>query len=165
MKFLLIAILSLILIPLVDCFIAREVVSNGGTRLRPSLQTTPQGDEQIPANSEPLLIDDDLLSPSVIMRRESLLFSENPSSQNIVKDVWEWCGQNLPVVVTGDTSTAKPCAGLYNMILVRIPTLVAGIVYTIHLTQGHPLIVDMGNGPFTVNPVLVGGVLWAILRT
>lgn len=116
-------------------------------------------------------IDEDLLPPDLIFRRESLLFGDNPSTRknNGIKDAWVWCVRNLPRVVTGvdATSSSTPTSALacfYNMILVRLPTIAAGFVYVRNLLEGHPLIVDVGNGPFEVSPLIVGAVLWAILR-
>jgi len=61
-----------------------------------------------------------------------------------------------------------PAAGLYNMIFVRLPVIVSGVVYVYNLSTGHPLIVDLGivgdDGAFELSPILVGTIFWIILR-
>jgi len=118
-----------------------------------------------------VLIEKDLQRPLVNLKKESILFSEDPSTmdKNDLLNVWVFCKQQFPYVLTGcqphdTTANDNPLAGIYNMLLVRLPTILAAVVYAKNLAQGHPLIVDVGDGPFVVNPLVVGGALYAILR-
>lgn len=112
-----------------------------------------------------------LTPPPINLRKESLLFGTNPASkaENNSLKAWKWCKQNLPYIVTGSEANStvadeNPLAGLYNLLLVRMPTILAGALYCKNLVQGHPLIVDVGGGPGEVPPILVGAILYAILR-
>lgn len=114
----------------------------------------------------------DLLRPQVNIRKESILFSDNPATveNNNSLRVWKLCKKYLPFIFTGareiDTADDNPIGGIYNMIFVRCPTILAGCFYIKNNIDGHPLIVDLGfgNGPFIVNPLVVFAVLFAILR-
>ena len=57
----------------------------------------------------------------------------------------------------------NPMGGLFNMMFIRIPILLSGVFYIVNLVSGHPLIMDIGSGPFEVNPVVVAGVLYLML--
>lgn len=115
-------------------------------------------------------ITDDLTPPLVKFRKESLLFDESSASKynNDALRLWRGLKSRLPQVLTGarqvDTADDNPLAGIYNMIFVRLPTVAAGFVYGKNLYQGHPLIVDVGNGPWEVNPLFVLATLYVILR-
>ena len=131
----------------------------------------PKDKDVCPSSSvENSLIDKQLTRPFINLRPESLLFSENPATaaNNTVLTLWNACKRRLPIIVTGahfpDTADDNPLAGLYNMMLIRIPTIVAGIVYIQNLVQGHPLVVDFGDGPFEMSPVVVAATLYWILR-
>lgn len=84
--------------------------------------------------------------------------------------VWKICRQYLPPVFTGtwpwrdsDITERNPLGALYNMIVVRIPTIGIGIVYVKNLIEGHPLIMDFGQGAFEMSPLAVFAVLALIL--
>ena len=118
---------------------------------------------------EPLLTED--LSPPLInLRKESILFGENPATQrnNNSLKFWTSLKTQLPRVVTGartpTTGDSNPIGALYNIVFVRVPILVAGLVYTSNLFQGHPLVVDFGEGPFVVGPLIVYGLFYLLLR-
>lgn len=115
-------------------------------------------------------IDKDLMFPAITLRKESILFGENPTTRknsNALR-AWRATKQFLPFVVTGartpTTADDNPIAGFYNMIFVRVPTIAAGLVYVKNSLTGHPLVIDVGFGASEVNPVIVGAVLFAILR-
>jgi hypothetical protein len=138
---------------------------------------------------------DDVTPPTINLKRESILFGENPETRrnNIFLATWKDAKATLPPIITGvrqqqpplppphlddetqpaimtDTTTlppldeGDPVALLYNMVFVRGPTIAAGLVYAKNVITGHPLIVDIGDGPFEVSPIIVLGVLYAILR-
>ena len=69
--------------------------------------------------------------------------------------------RRLPLLVTGTRSDADPWGAIYNTVLVRLPTLFAGVLYGKKVVQEHPLIVDLGDGPFEVHLVVI---LATILR-
>jgi hypothetical protein len=116
---------------------------------------------------------DDLTPPPINWARNSILFDENPSTKrnnNAALDAWVACQTNLPAVVTGvwpwrDASITRnnPVGAFYNMAFVRIPVIVVGILYVKNLYQGHPLIMDIGEGPFEMSPLVVVAVLALIL--
>jgi hypothetical protein len=120
---------------------------------------------------------DDLTPPPVNFARNSILFSDNPSTKqrnNPVLDLWIFCRTYAPAVVTGtwpwrdvNRMDGQPLASLYNMAFVRLPILSVGVVYWKNLLlDGHDLVMDfglIGNGPQVMNPVLVTTVLCIIL--
>lgn len=115
---------------------------------------------------------DDLTPPPINWARDSILFSENPATKrnNAAVQVWKICRQYLPPVFTGtwpwrdsDITERNPLGALYNMIVVRIPTIGIGIVYVKNLIEGHPLIMDFGQGAFEMSPLAVFAVLALIL--
>ena len=115
---------------------------------------------------------DDLTPPPINWARDSILFSENPATKrnNAAVQVWKICRQYLPPVFTGtwpwrdsNITERNPLGALYNMIVVRIPTIGIGIVYVKNLIEGHPLIMDFGQGAFEMSPLAVFAVLALIL--
>jgi len=82
--------------------------------------------------------------------------------------VWEWCRQNLPRVVTGarqpTTGDDNPVGALYNIVFVRIPAIGAAVVYCVNVLRGHPLVVNVGDGFFEMNPLAVFVVFYILLR-
>jgi hypothetical protein len=119
---------------------------------------------------------DDLTPPPINLARDSILFSENPSTQrnnNSALDAWKFCKSNLPAVFTGawpwreneqkSLANHNPVGGLYNMAFVRLPVILIGLVYSRNLFEGHPLIMDIGDGPFAMSPLIVYLVLALIL--
>ena len=58
----------------------------------------------------------------------------------------------------------RPVEHLYNLLFVRMPTVGAGMVYIKNLLEGHPLIVNYGDGFFEVPSIIVFGIIAAILR-
>lgn len=111
----------------------------------------------------------DLTPPLINWRRESILFGDRPATQknNNALRLWRKVKSSLPPVVTGaykkTTADANPMGALFNMLFIRIPILAAGILYVVNLATGHPLIMDVGYGPFEVSPIIVGGVLYLML--
>ena len=115
-------------------------------------------------------IDKSLLPPAINLRKESILFGENPATRydsNLLR-AWRATKRYLPFVLTGArtpcTADENPIGGFYNMIFVRFPVICAGLVYTKNALSGHPLVIDVGSGPTEVSPLLVATVLFVILR-
>ena len=120
---------------------------------------------------------DDLTPPPVNFARNSILFSENPSTKirnNPPLELWKLCRTYLPAVITGawpwrdiDALDEQPLAALYNAVLVRLPVIAVAISYLYQkMAQGHDLVMDLGfdsNGPQVVPPVLVIAILVLIL--
>jgi hypothetical protein len=112
----------------------------------------------------------DLMFPPINIRKESILFGDNPATMNNNNTLrlWKALKENLPFVVTGartpNTADDNPIGGIYNILFVRLPVVVAGLVYGKNLAEGHPLIVDVGDGPFSVSPLIVLAVFFVILR-
>jgi hypothetical protein len=120
-----------------------------------------------------------LKPPPINIRKESILFDDNAATaqNNNISKLWQILKMNLPYVFTGvnknDTSSAlnssideNPVGAIYNMVFVRFPSVLAGVVYTKNLIQGYPLYCDLGfgAGPFEIPPLFVYGVLLIILR-
>eukprot|EP00977_Amphora_coffeiformis_P021044 scaffold8752_cov160-Amphora_coffeaeformis.AAC.4 len=117
-------------------------------------------------------IDKGLLPPTINIRKESILFGDNPATRKDSNSLraWRATKKYLPFVFTGartpTTADDNPIAGFYNMIFVRLPTIAAGIVYSKNALTGHPLVIDVGfgSGPTEVNPLIVAMALFVILR-
>ena len=117
-------------------------------------------------------IDKALLPPTINLRKESILFGDNPATRNDSNSLraWKATKKILPFVFTGartpTTADDNPIAGFYNMFFVRLPTIMAGIVYSKNALMGHPLVIDVGfgSGPTEVNPLIVAMALFVILR-
>ena len=115
-------------------------------------------------------IDKSLLPPAINLRKESILFGENPATRYDSNSLraWRATKKYLPFVFTGartaTTADENPIGGFYNMIFVRLPVIMAGVVYAKNAFTGHPLVIDVGSGPTEVSPVLVATVLFVILR-
>ncbi|CAJ1959292.1 unnamed protein product [Cylindrotheca closterium] len=116
---------------------------------------------------------DGLTPPPLNLKRESILFSPNPSTKNDneVLDLWKTCKDRLPAVITGawpwrstQVADANPMGALYNIAFVRLPVIGVSIGYIqYNLLQGHPLVMDMGQGPFEMSPLIVLSVLALVL--
>ncbi len=138
------------------------------TQSREELSTTPT------TNQNYL---DDLTPPPVNFARNSILFSENPSTKtrnNPPLEAWKFCRTYLPAILTGawpwrdvPTLDERPLAALYNVVLVRLPVIVVAISYLYQkIAEGHDLVMDLGfdsSGPQVVPPVLVIAILVLIL--
>ena len=115
-------------------------------------------------------LDADLLPAPINIRKESILFGENPATMdnNNVLRLWKVLKQCLPFVVTGartpTTADDNPVGAIYNVVFVRVPVIMAGLVYGKNLAEGHPLIVDFGEGSFVMSPLVVLALLFVILR-
>ncbi len=75
----------------------------------------------------------------------------------------------LPPIITGATDDtlgdAFPAEALYNLIFVRTPTIVVGILYFQRISEGgNPIFMDVGLGSFELSPILVLMAMWLILR-
>ena len=120
---------------------------------------------------------DDLTPPPVNFARNSVLFSENPSTKarnNPPLTAWRFSRTYLPAIVTGawpwrdtDTLDERPLSALYNVLIVRLPVLAVAASYLYQkIARGHDLVVDLGfdaHGPQAVPPVVVLGILVLIL--
>lgn len=112
---------------------------------------------------------DDLRPPDLNLARDSILFGDNPSTKknNSIRTFWQRTKSVLPKIITGawnnNLGEENPVGALYNMVLVRLPVLLAFLVYVKNTVQGHPFVVDFGNGPFEPNPVVLMGLLYLLL--
>jgi hypothetical protein len=113
---------------------------------------------------------DDLMPPSVSFTRNSVLFGENPPTQRNNRPLWLWRGAKsiLPPFATGawdeGMGDATPVEHLYNLLFVRMPTILMGILYMRNLSMGHPLVMNFGDGSFEVPLLVVLCVFLVILR-
>jgi len=115
---------------------------------------------------------DDLTRPPINFARDSILFSENPSTlrNNSGLQAWQFFKRYLPTIFTGawpwrdsQVSDSNPIGAIYNMLFVRTPVVLLGIVYFKNKIEGHPLVMDFGSGQSEINPLLVFVVLALIL--
>ena len=82
---------------------------------------------------------------------------------------WRAIKTVAPPVVTGaydsDTGDGNPFEAMYNLVFVRMPTLVVGLMYYLRLSRGEPeVIMDLGMGQFALSPVVVITAMFFILR-
>jgi hypothetical protein len=115
---------------------------------------------------------DDLTPPTINLKRDSILFSENPSTKrnDAALDIWILFKDKLPAVFTGawpwrstQVADGNPIGALYNIAFVRLPVIGVAAVYIQNLLQAHPLVMDIGQGAFEVSPFVVLSVLALIL--
>jgi hypothetical protein len=144
----------LYLVSAAQCFLVPPAISRPH---RPYYQTPRDIDERL---------DDSLRPPPFNLRKESILFDSNATTManNNALRIWRFMRRRLPLWLTGTQSDENPWGAIYNTLLVRFPTLMAGVCYGKNVIQGHPLIVDLGDGPFEVPPLVVVGILASILR-
>ena len=100
----------------------------------------------------------------------STLFDENPTtiSNNGPLDLWKEAKATLPSILTGawgedSVGNDNPVGALYNILFVRLPAIGMLGVYLKNLYGGHPLVIDVGYGPFEVSPIVVLFVMVVIL--
>lgn len=140
------------------------------TSIRSSRRGLKQDDEASNLQNEVDRLDAYLMWPPINLRKESILFGENPTTMgnNNALRLWNTLKDRLPFVVTGartpSTVDDNPIGAIYNIVFVRLPVIVAGLLYGKNLAEGHPLVVDVGDGPFTMSPLIVLAVLFVILR-
>jgi hypothetical protein len=117
---------------------------------------------------------DDLRPPPVNFARNSILFSDNPSTKarnNPILDGWIVCRTYLPPPITGawvwknvQHLDDRPLGALYNVVFVRVPVLCVTGVYLQNLLNHQPLVMDIiGTGPTEMNPIIVLSILIVIL--
>lgn len=106
----------------------------------------------------------ELSPPSVNLSRRSILFDEHAETErsNLPLSVWQFLKAKSPPLLTGawswrsqSVADTNPIMALYNVAFVRLPTICLGIVYGKNLLSGQPLIMDFGDGPFVMSPILV----------
>lgn len=118
------------------------------------------------------VIDPHLRPPLVNLRKESILFGQSPATvaNNNMLKAWKFFTTYFPYVITGvkpqtaNDQTVSPIGGMYNIFFVRVPTILAGLLYLQNLALGYPLVMDLGYGSFEVNPFIVGSALYILLR-
>ena len=173
-------LISLYFVPSVYCFQPHNPINLPSTKafdIHQSLRLSRNDDQEsikINNNNKPS-IDSNLVRPPINVRKESILFGDNPATaeNNKISRLWKVCKMNLPYVLTGvsknDPSSPvdnNPVGAIYNMVFVRFPSALAGVLYTKNLIQGHPLYCDVGfgAGPFEIPPLFVYAILLIILR-
>jgi hypothetical protein len=83
--------------------------------------------------------------------------------------VWRGIKTVTPPVITGayDTGTGdrNPGEALYNLLFVRVPTIVAGLLYFQRTAEGKPeIVMDLGLGQFELPAMAVIAIMYIILR-
>mmetsp|Transcript_5516 Transcript_5516/g.8486 ORF Transcript_5516/g.8486 Transcript_5516/m.8486 type:complete len:167 (-) Transcript_5516:2453-2953(-) len=159
-----------LLLCLCRCAASFQAIRLGSTTIRPefSIQTHLQAaDENEDGYSEQVDELDELSRPSISFTRNSILFDENAPTQrdNGPLRVWKSTKSVLPALVTGawddeKKGDRKPMEHLYNMVFIRIPTVLMALVYSKNLIDGHGLILSFGEVP----PIVVFAVFAIILR-
>eukprot|EP00804_Cyclotella_cryptica_P004808 CCRYP_004894-RA/>CCRYP_004894-RA protein AED:0.16 eAED:0.16 QI:0/-1/0/1/-1/1/1/0/177 len=114
---------------------------------------------------------DELSPPSIAFTRNSILFGDDPPTQkrNGPLVIWQQTKSLLPKFVTGAWENGKgdrdPLEHLYNLVFVRIPVVLMGMVYVNNLIHGHPLLMNFGGGTvFEIPAIIVLGIIYVILR-
>ncbi len=160
-----------LLLCMCQCVASFQAIRVGSTTIKPGYRTqtqlqaagdnkegyTEQGDDEL----------DELSRPSISFTRNSILFDEDAPTQrdNGPLRVWKSTKSLLPAVVTGawddeKKGDRKPVEHLYNMVFIRIPTVLMALVYSKNLIDGHGLILSFGEVP----PIVVFAVFAIILR-
>ncbi len=160
-----------LLLCMCQCVASFQAIRLGSAIIRPGFRTqtnllaadknderyTEQGDDEL----------DELSRPSISFTRNSILFDEDAPTQrdNGPLRVWKSTKSVLPAVVTGawddeKKGDRKPVEHLYNMVFIRIPTVLMALVYSKNLIDGHGLILSFGEVP----PIVVFAVFAIILR-
>ena len=98
----------------------------------------------------------------------TLLRMSEDRRDDIALEIWKQAKSALPPIITGDYTGQRgdnsPLAALYNMLFVRIPTIMAGLVYASKLNNSSwALVCDLGFGQFEVPPTLVALAMLIIL--
>ena len=115
---------------------------------------------------------DELSPPSISFTKNSILFGEDPPTEanNVPLLLWQETKTVLPNFITGawneKDGDRDPVEYLYNLVFVRLPVVLMGVVYLNNLLHGHGLYMNFGHGsaPFEVPAVIVFGVIYVILR-
>lgn len=114
---------------------------------------------------------DELSPPSISFSRNSILFGDDPPTQksNGPLVLWQRTKSVLPKFVTGAWEEGKgdrdPVEHIYNLVFVRIPVVLMGIVYVNNVIHGHPLLMNFGGGTiYEVPAIIVFGIIYVILR-
>ena len=115
---------------------------------------------------------DELSPPSISFTKNSILFDDNAPTEkrNGALLLWQETKSVLPSFVTGARKKGdgdrEPVEYLYNMVFVRFPVVLMGIVYVNNLLHGHGLYITMRNGemPFEVPVIIVFAIIYVILR-
>ncbi|CAB9506034.1 expressed unknown protein [Seminavis robusta] len=125
-------------------------------------KATEEEEEDLLAEADARL--SDILPPAVSFSRNSILFSEKPVTQrdNDVLAFWRGMKATVPPVITGAwpwrdpyLADENPMTAFYNILFVRLPVIAMALVYAKNLKEGHPLVMDYGDGPFEVSPIAV----------
>lgn len=151
----------------------RDHISNKRTATvmrPPSIKTTRRRQSEDNDNDNIEL--DELSPPSISFSKRSILFDENAPTEknNLPLLLWQETKAILPNFVTGaygeSDGDRDPVEYLYNLLFVRIPVVLMGIVYVNNLLHGHGLYMNFGHGttPFEVPFIIVFGVIYVILR-
>jgi hypothetical protein len=123
---------------------------------------TPETEEETLSEADARL--SDILPPAVSFSRNSILFSERPVTQrnNEILTFWRGMKSIVPPIFTGAwpwrdpfLADENPVGALYNILFVRLPVIGMGLVYSKNLNDGHPFIIDYGDGPVEVPPLAV----------
>ena len=148
------------------CRCATSFQAIRSTTISPSgLQAAGDGNEEVIFTEQGDELDE-LSRPSISFTRNSILFDEDAPTQrdNGPLRVWRSTKSFLPALVTGAwderKGDRKPVEHLYNMIFIRIPTVLMALVYSKNLVEGHGLILSFGEVP----PIIVFAVFAIILR-
>jgi len=137
---------------------------------RSKLQNLNEQDDEIFVRRIDVALDANLLPPPINIRKESILFGDNPATMdnNNALRLWKSLKGTLPFVFTGarrpDTGDENPIGAIFNILFVRLPVILAGLAYGKNSMEGHPLVMDFGNGPHAMNLLLVLAVIFFILQ-
>eukprot|EP00548_Thalassiothrix_antarctica_P002446 CAMPEP_0194144096 /NCGR_PEP_ID=MMETSP0152-20130528/13175_1 /TAXON_ID=1049557 /ORGANISM="Thalassiothrix antarctica, Strain L6-D1" /LENGTH=194 /DNA_ID=CAMNT_0038843787 /DNA_START=50 /DNA_END=634 /DNA_ORIENTATION=+ len=122
-------------------------------------------------SSAKYVIDSGLIPPPINIKKESILFDDSSATadNNNALKIWKGMKARFPRVLTGASSSEigndNPIGAIYNTLFVRMPVVLSGILYSKNLfIDGHPLVVDFGEGPITMNPLIVFAFLYVFLK-
>ena len=141
------------------------------TITRPSIKSTRRRQSENNNDNDNIELDE-LSRPSISFSKHSILFDEDAPTEknNLPLLLWQETKAILPNFVTGaygeSDGDRDPVEYLYNLLFVRLPVVLMGIVYVNNLLHGHGLYINFGHAtaPFEVPFIIVFGVIYVILR-
>ena len=93
---------------------------------------------------------------------------DNNENDDPYLPIWIEIKKFLPAVVTGayndQIGNSNARGAIYNLIVVRFPTIIMGLWFAQHIAQGGGMSMDFGFGPVEVSETAIAFAVFLILR-
>ena len=93
---------------------------------------------------------------------------DNNENDDPYLPIWIEIKNLLPAIVTGayndQIGNSNARGAIYNLIVVRFPTIVIGLWFAQHIAQGGGMSMDFGFGPVEVSETAIAFAVFLILR-